>query len=102
MEHSVLNTQQSRLANRSLYFVLGLLSLAKNLENRLDSVDNPQVLVDSPVDEGSNHDFLYFTLGALALSNRLQAKLEVERELVAINENEVISDTLDDLKNLLY
>ena len=103
MEHSVLNAQQSRLANRSLYFVLGLLSLSKNLENRLldSAAETPQAAIDSPVDEGGKDDFLYFSLGALALSKRLQSKLEAEQELVTISEDVSASETQDNLKNLL-
>jgi len=99
MEHSVLNTQQSRLANRSLYFVLGLFSVAQNLENQLlASAAEPA----EEAAESSNRDFLYFTLGALALSSNLKAKVETERELIVVEEIPAASDVPDNLKNLLY
>jgi hypothetical protein len=104
MEPSVLNAQQSRLENRSLYFVLGLLSVAQSLEARLEqfSPDTTQDLENPPHSASTNPDFLYFTLGALALSNRLQSKLATERALATPNEDSAASDTFDPLKNVLY
>jgi hypothetical protein len=83
MARSVLNDQQSRQANRTLYFVLGLLSLSQSLEDTLDQaaadvVPNP---ADAPVDTAQ--DFLYFTLGALSFSYQLQEQLGAEWSLAA-------------------
>jgi hypothetical protein len=100
MARSVLNDQQSRQANRGLYFVLGLLSLSQSLENTLDqaAVDTEPNPEAPPVDE--NQDFLYFTLGALSFSHQLQERLGAEWELTD-DKNTASRDTPHTPPNLM-
>jgi hypothetical protein len=81
MAHSALNSQQNRLANRSLYFLLGLLSTGQHLEAHL-----LREAANAPATESAedvNVDYLYFCLGLLAFSRQLQSRLEAERDLVS-------------------
>jgi hypothetical protein len=102
MVQSVLNNKKIRVPNRSLYFVLGLMSASQSLERRLeDASSNPAMAESTNEDQG----FLYFSLGLLAFSQQLQNKLVAERDRIvsdAVTPATVADERRDALSNLLY
>ncbi|HLV33543.1 MAG TPA: hypothetical protein VKY59_00455 [Spirillospora sp.] len=81
MARSALNQQHSRLTNRSLYFLLGLLSAGQRLEAQ--ALRSSELESSSEAPAAVNQDYLYFWLGLLAFSRQLQTRLEAERDLVS-------------------
>lgn len=110
MAYSALNHQHNRLASRSLYFLLGMLSAGKRLEAVLaadaDSVavESTRAAADHAVDADSqtDGDFAYFCLGLLAFSRQLQARMEAERALMSQMTSNAAADSVDALSGALY
>ncbi|MCZ7545137.1 MAG: hypothetical protein M5R40_17145 [Anaerolineae bacterium] len=88
MEPSALHRQIDlfEAGNNSLYFALGLVSMARNLSAAMDPAGSaPRALFDAPEtdagdepDKSSADSALFFALGLVALSQRLERILEAE------------------------
>lgn len=100
MARSALNQQHSRLANRSLYFLLGLLLAGQRLEAQVLRSSEPELPPETPA--AVNQDYLYFCLGLLAFSRQLQTGLEAERDLVSRTASTAPDSSSDALHGALY
>lgn len=102
MAHSALNRQHSRLAHRSLYFLLGMLSAGKHLEEVLSQPAEREPKVSEGVPAQANEDFLYLCLGLLAFSRQLQSRLGTERDLLEPAVSMYATESSDALSGALY
>lgn len=80
MARSVLNSQHSQLTNRSLYFVLGLLSAGQSLEAYMQRA--AQQVTSAEPETDISPELIYLHLGLMAFSRKLSARLEAERNHV--------------------
>ena len=102
MPRSALNQQQSKLANRSLYFLLGMLSAGQHLEAVLskDAENAPELPNETAAE--ANEEFLYLCLGLVSFSRRLHSHLEAERGLMSQPVPGLMPDSRDALSGALY
>ena len=104
MARSALNVQHNQQENRSLYFLLGLLSAARSVNEHFvqSAVAGPEPAADDSDTTGNDPDFLYFSLGMLALAHQLQAALNTERGQTVTEAVGGPQDHADTFRNVMY
>lgn len=100
MRHSALNQQNSQLKNRSLYFLLGLLSTSQRLEEQLSKL--PAEATSDVEAHAQNDDFLYLCLGLMFFSQDLQARLKLEYDRTTVSDVSPSQHNPDALNGALY